>query len=123
MPILTFSNTAQPGLWDAGGAGTFSFLFPEDSAAFKKIQNGESVTSVAFDSGYESLSGFTDSFKSVFGVSPSRSKDKQLINIIRIESPLGTMYSCAVDQGICLLEFTDRRMLETEFKSLAKLYC
>ena len=90
------------------------------NAAFKKIQNGESVTSVAFDSGYESLSGFTDSFKSVFGVSPSRSKDKQLINIIRIESPLGTMYSCAVDQGICLLEFTDRRMLETEFKSLAK---
>ena len=90
------------------------------NSAFKKIQNGESVTSVAFDTGYESLSGFADSFKAVFGVSPSNSKDKQLINITRIETPLGTMYACAVEKGICLLEFTDRKMLETEFKSLAK---
>lgn len=90
------------------------------NSAFKKIQNGEPVTSVAFDSGYESLSGFTDSFKSIFGVSPSNSKDKHLINITRIETPLGTMYACAVDQGICLLEFTDRKMLETELKSLAR---
>jgi len=90
------------------------------NSAFKKIQNGESVTSVAFDSGYESLSGFADSFKSVFGVSPSNSKDKQLINITRVETPLGTMYACAVEQGICLLEFTDRKMLETELKTLAK---
>ena len=91
------------------------------NSAFKKIQNGESVTSVAFDTGYESLSGFTDSFKSVFGVSPSNSKDKQIINITRLETPLGTMFAGAVEQGICLLEFTDRKMLETELKSLAKL--
>jgi AraC family transcriptional regulator of adaptative response/methylated-DNA-[protein]-cysteine methyltransferase len=54
------------------------------NSAFKKIQNGEPVTSVAFDTGYESLSGFTDSFKSIFGVSPSNSKDKQIINITRL---------------------------------------
>ncbi len=90
------------------------------NSAFKKIQNGEPVTSVAFDSGYESLSGFTDSFKSIFGVSPSNSKDKQIINITRLETPLGTMFACAAEQGICLLEFTDRKMLETELKSLAK---
>lgn len=92
------------------------------NAAFKKIQNGEQVTSVAFDTGYESLSGFTDSFKSIFGVSPSNSKDKHLINITRIETPLGTMYACAVEQGICMLEFTDRKMLETELKGLAKRF-
>lgn len=91
------------------------------NSAFKKIQNGESVTSVAFETGYESLSGFNDSFKSIFGVSPSNSKDKQIINITRLETPLGTMFACAVEQGICLLEFTDRKMLETEFKSLSKL--
>ena len=90
------------------------------NSAFKKIQNGESVTAVAFDTGYESLSGFGGSFKSVFGVSPSGSKDKQLINITRLETPLGTMFACAVDQGICLLEFSDRKMLESEFKMLAK---
>ncbi|PSL48202.1 AraC family transcriptional regulator of adaptative response/methylated-DNA-[protein]-cysteine methyltransferase [Chitinophaga niastensis] len=90
------------------------------NSAFKKIQQGETITAVAFDSGYESLSGFTDSFKSVFGVSPSNSKDKQIINITRLETPLGTMFACAVEQGICLLEFTDRKMLETELKALAK---
>jgi len=88
------------------------------NSAFKKIQNGESVTSVAFDTGYESLSGFTETFKNIFGVSPSRSKENCLINISRIETPLGTMYACAVEQGICMLEFTDRKMLETELKSL-----
>jgi AraC family transcriptional regulator, regulatory protein of adaptative response / methylated-DNA-[protein]-cysteine methyltransferase len=91
------------------------------NSAFKKIQHGESVTSVAFDTGYESLSGFTDSFKSVFGVSPSNSKNKQIINITRLETPLGIMFAGATEQGICLLEFTDRKMLETELKSLAIL--
>jgi AraC family transcriptional regulator, regulatory protein of adaptative response / methylated-DNA-[protein]-cysteine methyltransferase len=90
------------------------------NSAFKKIQNGESVTAAAFDIGYESLSGFQDSFRSVFGVSPSNGRKKQVIDVMRIESPLGTMFACAVEQGICLLEFSDRKMLETEFKSLSK---
>jgi AraC family transcriptional regulator of adaptative response/methylated-DNA-[protein]-cysteine methyltransferase len=91
------------------------------NAAFKKIQNGEPVTAAAFDTGYESLSGFADSFRSVFGVSPSNSKHKQVMNITRLETPLGTMFAGAVDAGICLLEFTDRKMLETELKQLSKL--
>lgn len=90
------------------------------NTAFKKIRDGETITAVAFDAGYESLSGFNDSFKSVFGVSPSNSRDKQIINITRLETPLGTMFACAADQGICLLEFSDRRMLETELKFLTK---
>lgn len=90
------------------------------NSAFKRIQDGEAVTTAAFDAGYESLSGFGDSFKAIFGVSPVNSKDKQVINITRLETPLGTMFACAAKQGICLLEFTDRKMLETEFKTLAK---
>ncbi|MEX0904908.1 MAG: methylated-DNA--[protein]-cysteine S-methyltransferase [Balneolaceae bacterium] len=90
------------------------------NTAFKKIQNGESVTAAAYDSGYQSLSGFQDSFKSVFGVSPSNSKKQQVVDITRLETPLGPMIACADEKGICLLEFTDRRMLETEFKDLAK---
>lgn len=90
------------------------------NTAFKKIKEGESITTTAFDSGYESLSGFNDSFKSVFGVSPKNSKTQNIIDLKRIETPLGTMFACAVKEGICLLEFTDRKMLETEFKTLAK---
>ncbi|MDR7131259.1 AraC family transcriptional regulator of adaptative response/methylated-DNA-[protein]-cysteine methyltransferase [Algoriphagus sp. 4150] len=91
------------------------------NSAFKKIQNGESVTHTAFDSGFESLSGFGDSFKSIFEVSPKNGNVKNIIDLKRIETPLGTMLACATDQGICLLEFTDRKMLETEFKSIANL--
>ncbi|TGE24511.1 bifunctional transcriptional activator/DNA repair protein Ada [Hymenobacter aquaticus] len=88
--------------------------------AFKKLQSGETVTATAFDSGYESLSGFQDSFKAVFGVAPTRGRQQQVINLTRLETPLGTMLACATEQGICLLEFTDRRMLETELRDLAR---
>jgi AraC family transcriptional regulator of adaptative response/methylated-DNA-[protein]-cysteine methyltransferase len=88
--------------------------------AFNQIQTGDKVTNAAFDSGFDSLSGFNDSFKSIVGNSPSKSKSKQNINITRIETPIGPMYACANIEGICMLEFTDRRMLETEFKEITK---
>jgi AraC family transcriptional regulator, regulatory protein of adaptative response / methylated-DNA-[protein]-cysteine methyltransferase len=87
--------------------------------AFRKIQSGERVTATAFDTGYESLSGFTDSFKNIFGVSPVHSKSTQIIEIKRIDTPLGPMLAAALNEGICLLEFTDRKMLETELKFLS----
>jgi AraC family transcriptional regulator, regulatory protein of adaptative response / methylated-DNA-[protein]-cysteine methyltransferase len=36
------------------------------------------------------------------------------------ETVLGTMIAGAVDEGICLLEFSDRRMLNTEYRDLKK---
>ncbi len=90
------------------------------NTAFKKIKNGESVSAAAFDSGYESLNGFNDSFREVFGTSPTGSLNKQLLDLTRIETLLGPMIACAGENGICLLEFTDRKMLETEFMHLAK---
>lgn len=91
------------------------------NTAFKRIQQGETITDTAFGSGYESLSGFGDSFKKIFGVSPKNGKEKSIIELKRIETPLGTMIACATNIGICLLEFSDRKMLETELKSIAKL--
>lgn len=90
------------------------------NTAFKKLQQGENVIETAYDSGFESLSGFSESFKNIFGVSPKNSKNQHIIDLKRIETPLGTMYAAATKEGICMLEFTDRKMLETEFKDLAK---
>lgn len=90
------------------------------NSAFKRLKKGAPAIATAFDAGYESLSGFNDSFKTVFGFSPSRTRDQRVIDLIRLETPLGTMIACAVDEGICLLEFGDRRMLESQFKLLAK---
>ncbi|WP_228527515.1 bifunctional transcriptional activator/DNA repair enzyme AdaA [Pararhodonellum marinum] len=90
------------------------------NSAFKKIKEGESITGTAFESGFESLSGFQDSFRQIFGVSPTDAKKQTILDLKRIETPLGTMVACASPEGICLLEFTDRKMLETSLKKLAK---
>ena len=88
--------------------------------AYNQIRGGNSVTNTAFGLGYESLSGFNDGCKNIFGKAPKEINDKQVINIIRFTTPLGPMFACATTKGLCLLEFTDRRMLETEFKDLCK---
>ena len=92
------------------------------NSAFTQINNGTTVTDTAFDSGYASLSGFNDGFQSIFGKPPSRSQDKAAINIVRFVTPLGPMFACATARGICLLEFTNRKMLETEFKDLTRRF-
>jgi AraC family transcriptional regulator of adaptative response/methylated-DNA-[protein]-cysteine methyltransferase len=89
--------------------------------AFGRIKVGEGVTGMAFESGYESLSGFTDSFKKTTGFAPSKSQESRLIKTAQILTPLGPMLAGATDDGICLLEFIDRRMLETELKQVSKL--
>jgi AraC family transcriptional regulator of adaptative response/methylated-DNA-[protein]-cysteine methyltransferase len=89
--------------------------------AFGRIRHGEKVTGTAFDSGYESLSGFADQFKKTTGFAPSQSPGKRIVATTRILTPLGPLLAGAVDDGICLLEFVDRRMLETQLKRLAKL--
>lgn len=93
--------------------------------AYNQIKGGNSITNTAFGLGYESLSGFNHGYKNIFGESASQSKKnpsgkKTVINIIRFTTVLGPMFACATQQGLCLLEFTDRRMLETEFKDLCK---
>lgn len=90
------------------------------SQAFEKIRNGKKLDDVAFDHGFESLSGFREAFTRIFGEAPGRSRTKDCITVAWIESPLGPLIAGATDDGICLLEFTDRRMLETQFMALQK---
>lgn len=42
-----------------------------------------------------------------------------MITTTNIETELGIMIAGAVDEGICLLEFSDRKMLNTEYKDLS----
>jgi AraC family transcriptional regulator of adaptative response/methylated-DNA-[protein]-cysteine methyltransferase len=89
--------------------------------AFQELKLGKNITHTAIDTGYESLSGFGYTFKKLIGKSPKQSKGENLILINRLTTPLGPMFVCATENGVCLLEFVDRRMLETEFKDLQKL--
>lgn len=90
------------------------------NSAFKKLQQGENISDTAVDTGYESISGFSDGFKNVFGVSPKNSRSEKIIDLKRIETPLGTMLVCADEKGICLLEFSDRKALPSELKQITK---
>lgn len=92
------------------------------SNAFGRIKYGEKVIEAAYESGYESLSGFTDSFKKATGFSPIESRGKNMITITRIPTPLGPMLAGATEKGICLFEFTDRRMLETQLTRIKKIF-
>ena len=89
--------------------------------AFQELKSGKKTTETAFDSGYESLSGFGYTYKKFIRKSPKKSVCNSIILISRLTTPLGPMFICATDEGICLLEFVDRRMMETEFKDLQKL--
>jgi AraC family transcriptional regulator, regulatory protein of adaptative response / methylated-DNA-[protein]-cysteine methyltransferase len=88
--------------------------------AFTKINTGETITASAFDSGYNSLSGFNERFRSLVGDAPSTARDKTVINITRFSTPLGPMFACATEKGVCLVEFADRKMLEWELNDLKK---
>lgn len=51
------SNTAQPGIWNAGGMGGFTLLFPEDSLAYQKIQMQEEKISIQLYKGFAVVKG------------------------------------------------------------------
>ncbi len=89
--------------------------------AMGQIRHGADLTHTAYDHGFESLSGFRDAFGKLFGDTPGRSRASNCVTVTRVLTPLGPMLAGATDKGLCLLEFTDRRMLETQIKRLRKL--
>jgi len=89
-------------------------------AALARIREGASVTDSAFAHGYASLSGFNAAFRDVLGASPTALADRTLVWLHHFTTPLGPMVAGANEQGICLLEFADRRMLERQLGILAK---
>ncbi|WP_374338088.1 bifunctional transcriptional activator/DNA repair enzyme AdaA [Leeia sp.] len=89
------------------------------NTALEELKGGRRATDTALDSGYDSLSGFGYTYKKLTGSSPTT--QGQVLLIHRFTTPLGPMFVCASERGVCLLEFVDRRMLETEFRDLQRL--
>jgi AraC family transcriptional regulator of adaptative response/methylated-DNA-[protein]-cysteine methyltransferase len=92
------------------------------SGALNQIREGGPVDAAVFESGYESHSGFREAFARTFGDAPRRSRNRQCVSLSWLESPLGPLVAGATSDGVCLLEFTDRRMLETQFQALRRLF-
>ena len=90
--------------------------------ALARIRHGDDLTGAAFDHGYESLSGFRDAFARLFGETPGSSRTRGTTHgvVTRLTTPLGPMVAAVTDRGVCLLEFADRRMLETQVRRLRR---
>jgi hypothetical protein len=51
------SNSAQPGVWNAGGSGSFTLLYPEDTIAYKKIQMKSESIYMQLHKGFATVKG------------------------------------------------------------------
>ena len=77
------------------------------NTAFQELKQGKQTTETAFEMGYDSLSGFGYTFKKIMGTSPKNStkkEEKTTVLMNRLTTPLGAMFVCATEKGICLLE-------------------
>ncbi|MEW6208163.1 MAG: trifunctional transcriptional activator/DNA repair protein Ada/methylated-DNA--[protein]-cysteine S-methyltransferase [Acidobacteriota bacterium] len=90
--------------------------------ALDQIRQGAEIDDVVLGNGYESHSGFRDAFARTFGRPPGKSRDSDCILLSWIESPVGPLIAGASKDGVCLLEFTDRRMMEAQFTTLRKRF-
>lgn len=92
------------------------------SSAFQRIKEGASVSQVMNDAGFGSESGFRSAFGKVFGAAPTAAKSREAIHLDWLETPLGPLIAGATHDAVCLLEFSDRRMLETQLETLRRRF-
>ncbi len=88
--------------------------------ALQQLRRGASVDDVVFESGYRSHSGFRDAFGRTFGQAPGKGRAMEPVTTALLESPVGPLLAGVRDGGVCLLEFTDRRMLESQLATLQR---
>jgi AraC family transcriptional regulator of adaptative response/methylated-DNA-[protein]-cysteine methyltransferase len=91
------------------------------AGALDSMRGGGALDDAVFDAGFSSHSGFREAFGKLFGMAPGQSRGAECIRADWIDTPVGPMLACALDEGLCLLEFTDRRLLEGQFARLRTL--
>lgn len=90
--------------------------------ALGHIRHGEKWEGVGYMHGFNSASGFSEAFSKAFDRTPPRGTTLAPLVLSRLLTPLGPMLAGATSEGICLLEFADRRMLETQIGRLGKWF-
>jgi AraC family transcriptional regulator of adaptative response/methylated-DNA-[protein]-cysteine methyltransferase len=93
------------------------------SKAFARLQGGAALDEVTLDSGFESHSGFREAFTRAFREAPGQARqDGQRVVTAVLETPIGMILAGANDEGVCLLEYTDRRHLERTLESMRRQF-
>lgn len=86
--------------------------------AMQQLKDGNGVLDTAFEHGFESASGFNDAVRKWLGHPPRLAENALVIHLDRIDTPLGPMLAGATSDTLYLLEFADRRQLETQLSRL-----
>lgn len=92
------------------------------SEAFTRIREGADLDDVALGHGYGSHSGFREAFGQAFGTPPGSAQATECVTTNMIDSPVGRMLAATTEKGICLLEYTDRRMLERNLATMRQRF-
>ena len=88
--------------------------------ALADVREGGDLLEVGHDHGFESPSGFRDAFARLFGTSPGRARSTDCLLARQLDTPLGPMLAVASEDGVCLLEFVDRRAMCVQVATLRK---
>ncbi len=92
------------------------------SRSFRSIREGMPLDEAIMTSGYDSHSGFREAFVQTLGCTPGASSNGRCVLLAWMPTPLGPMIAGATDEGVCLLEFSDRRMLEAQFDAVRRRF-
>ncbi len=90
--------------------------------ALDLLQRGGPVLPAGFESGFESDSGFRDAFKRLFGVTPTEARGVPALVATVVPSPLGPLLAAASEEGLCMLEFADRKRLPEQAADLTRWF-
>ncbi len=78
------------------------------------------MSEVAHASGFESESGFRSAYERVFGSPPSEASNCHPVILSWIRTATGPLIVGTREETVCLLEFSERRMLETQLRTLRR---
>jgi len=88
--------------------------------AFLKMKEGVEVTETSMLADFDSVSGFCDALRKRTGLSPKAAKSRHAMQVAQVATPVGPLIIVGDEQAICMVEFWDRRMLDTQFEVLEK---
>lgn len=88
--------------------------------AFSRIQEGSPVLEAALSADFDSVSGFCDALTSHLGHSAAAPRDRHVLRVAQIPSPLGPVLLAGDERAVHLIEFWDRRLLEKQFADLKR---
>lgn len=83
---------------------------------------GATPSAIPRGSGLDADGGFDDAFQRTFGMAPAADADGPHVFVSWLQSPVGPLVVGATEDGICLLEFSDRQRLERQFTTLRRAF-